>query len=417
MYRYVLEGRKELRGEINIQGAKNSALPILAATLVVNGESVIHNCPVLTDVEASVRILRYLGCRIKREGTTIIVDSSNILRDDIPAELMREMRSSVIFLGALLSRTGHARISLPGGCDLGPRPIDLHLKALRKMGVVINEFRGNIDCMVTDGIEGCQVALGFPSVGATENIILSAVMAKGTTIITNAAAEPEIVDLCDFLNSCGAKITTGESGTIIIDGVDSLHGAQHSIIPDRIVAATYMSAVAVSTGRVTLHNIIPSHLSSIIPVFEESGCNVQTNGLDLTITAPRKLRSLRLIRTMPYPGFPTDAQPPLMAMATQADGTTVFVENIFENRYKHVGELIRLGAKISVEGKVAVIEGPTELYGADVYAQDLRGAAALVVAGLAAEGKTTVYGVEYLERGYEEFDVGLSLLGASIRKI
>ncbi|MDD5923450.1 MAG: UDP-N-acetylglucosamine 1-carboxyvinyltransferase [Clostridia bacterium] len=417
MYRYVLEGRKELRGEINIQGAKNSALPILAATLVVNGESVIHNCPVLTDVEASVRILRYLGCRIKREGTTIIVDSSNILRDDIPAELMREMRSSVIFLGALLSRTGHARISLPGGCDLGPRPIDLHLKALRKMGVVINEFRGNIDCMVTDGIEGCQVALGFPSVGATENIILSAVMAKGTTIITNAAAEPEIVDLCDFLNSCGAKITTGESGTIIIDGVDSLYGTQHSIIPDRIVAATYMSAVAVSTGCVTLHNIIPSHLSSIIPVFEESGCNVQTSGLDLTITAPRKLRSLRLIRTMPYPGFPTDAQPPLMAMATQADGTTVFVENIFENRYKHVGELIRLGAKISVEGKVAVIEGPTELYGTDVYAQDLRGAAALVVAGLAAEGKTTVYGVEYLERGYEEFDVGLSLLGASIRKI
>lgn len=417
MSRLIIDGMKSLYGDVRIQGSKNSALPILAASVIADDESVIHNCPMLTDIDASIKILRYIGCKVRREGTTIITDASSLTRDGIAADLMREMRSSVIFLGALLSKTGHARISLPGGCDLGPRPIDLHLKALRQMGITITEHRGIIDCKAENGIKGASIALSFPSVGATENIILAAVKAEGTTIITNAAAEPEITDLCDYLNSCGAKITTGSSGTIIIDGTPTLHGCSHAIIPDRIVAATYMSAVAVSGGSITLRDLIASHINSIIPIFEESGCKISQKDSNLTITAPKNLRALRLIRTMPYPGFPTDAQPPIMAMSTLAQGTTVFVENIFENRYKHISELIRLGANINVEGKVAIVEGVKALYGTNVTAQDLRGAAALVVASLAAEGKTSISGIEHLERGYEDLDVYLNMLGASIKKI
>lgn len=406
-----------MSGSISVQGAKNSALPILAATLLCGDRCVLHNCPRLSDVETSAKILRYLGCDVQRDGTTLTVDTQTLSRYDIPDELMREMRSSIVFLGAIISSSGMAQMSFPGGCELGPRPIDLHLKALRLMGADITEHHGILDCEAPDGLHGAKIALSFPSVGATENIMLAAVRAEGTTIITNAAREPEISDLADFLNACGAKISGAGEGTIFIDGVNRLHGTQHAIIPDRIVAATYMAAAAVTGGELTLEHVVPAHLSSIIPVFEEAGCCIRNNGNVLMISAPVRLNAVKFIRTMPYPGFPTDAQAPIMAMTAVSNGTSVFVENIFESRYKHVGELARLGANINVEGRVAVVEGVKRLYGAAVEALDLRGSAALVVAALAAEGTTELKGVNFLERGYEDIELCLSSVGASIKKV
>lgn len=415
--RLFINGGNVLSGSINVQGAKNSVLPVLAAAALCKGESVIHNCPDLADVNSTIRILRYLGCTVKRESDTLIINSNGIDRYDIPSTLMREMRSSIIFLGAMLSRTGRAMLTFPGGCELGPRPIDLHLKALKQMGAQICEHHGILDCSTPKGLHGAKISLSFPSVGATENIMLAAVCAKGTTVITNAAREPEICDLADFLNSCGAKITGFGDGVIEVDGVESLCGCRHAIIPDRIAATTYMSAVAATGGELVLKNIIPSHLSGITPIFEESGCDISFSGSDLILHAPDKLRSVKLIRTMPYPGFPTDAQAPVMAMLCLAEGTSIFVENIFESRYKHVGELIRLGASIKVEGRVAIVEGVRHLSGAAVEAMDLRGAAALVVAGLAADGTTEICGLRHIERGYEDIEICLAQLGASIKRI
>lgn len=417
MSKLLVEGANVLSGEVDVQGAKNSALPVLAATILSGSQCVLHNCPNLSDVDASIRILRYLGCDAKRREKTLLIDTADMDRYDIPHELMREMRSSIIFLGAIIAKMHRARLSFPGGCEIGPRPIDLHLKALRQMGVSIIERHGVLDCIAPNGLKGAKIALSFPSVGATENIMIAAATAKGTTTITNAAREPEIVDLADFLNACGAKIYGAGEGTIFIDGVESLGGVQHSIIPDRIVAATLMSAAAVTGSRIKLNNIIPSHLETITPVFEEAGCIVKCKGGTMDFKAPDTLHAVKLVRTMPYPGFPTDAQAPIMAMATVAKGTTVFVENIFESRYKHVDELSRLGANIKVEGKVAVVEGVKNLSGASVQAQDLRGAAALLVAALVADGSTEIGGIKYLERGYEDFEVVLGSLGAKVKKI
>ncbi len=308
-------------------------------------------------------------------------------------------------------------MSLPGGCELGPRPIDLHLSALRQMGIEITEQHGELECVAVDGIKPSKIALSFPSVGATENIMLTAVKAKGTTVITNAAKEPEIVDLADFLNSCGAKISGAGESTIFIDGVEKLSGCNHSIIPDRIVASTLMACCAITSSKITLDSVVYSHLSSITPVFEQAGCEITEKSGKLIIDAPYRLRSPKLIRTMPYPGFPTDAQAPIMAMCCKSRGLTVFVENIFESRYKHVDELNRLGANIKVEGKVALVDGVKHLFGASVQALDLRGAAALVVAALSAQGQTCVCGLNFLERGYDDFEVVLSELGADIKKI
>lgn len=417
MSKLVIEGRRRLSGRVEVQGAKNSALPILAATLLTHDCSVINNCPHLSDVEITLNILRYLGCTARLDGNTVSVDTKCADKYDIPDELMRAMRSSIIFLGALISRFGKARLTFPGGCELGPRPIDLHLKALRMMGVEISEQHGVIECSAPDGIHGAKITLSFPSVGATENIMLAAVTADGTTTITNAAREPEICDLADCLNSFGANISGAGEGTVVIDGVDSLSGAMHTIIPDRIAAATYMAATAATGGRVLIDRVVPSHLSGIIPVFEESGCSVKQRGNSILIDAPHRLKAVNLIRTMPYPGFPTDAQPPLMAMLASAKGTGIFVENIFENRYKHTSSLERMGAKIYIEGKVAVVEGVPELYGAKVSAPDLRGGAALIVAGLSAGGKTEINDIHYIERGYESIELSLSRLGASIKKL
>ena len=414
---YVVEGGRRLSGEVKVQGSKNSALPILAATLLCRGECVLYNCPCLSDVEASLAILRYIGCSARREGDTLIVNTGSVTRFDIPPELMHRMRSSIIFLGAMIARLDRVRMTFPGGCELGPRPIDLHLKALREMGAEICEDHGELDCTVCERLHGAHVALTVPSVGATENIMIAAVTARGTTVITNAAREPEITDLADFLNACGAKISGAGESTVMIDGVERLHSACHAIIPDRIAATTLMAAAAVTRSDICFTGLIPSHLDAVLPVFVSSGCEIDVSGNVLRLSAPYRLSSPKLIRTMPYPGFPTDAQAPVMSMAAVADGMTVFVENIFESRYGHVSELCRLGADIRVEGKVAVVDGVRGLLSARVRARDLRGAAALVVAALCAEGTSEVEGIEFLERGYEDLELVLSSLGAEIKKI
>ena len=413
----LVTGGRRLSGRAKVQGSKNAALPILAATLLCADECVIHNCPRISDVEASIRILRYLGCKAKREGNTLIVDTRDMSRCDIPGELMHRMRSSIIFLGAVLARCRKARISSPGGCELGPRPIDLHLSSLRQMGIDISEEHGILECEARDGLKAANIALSFPSVGATENILLAASVCDGTTILTNAAREPEIVDLADFLISCGAKIDGAGEGTIIIEGVGKLHGATHAIIPDRIVAATLMSAAAVTGSDITLEGVCQSHLGAVIPVFLQCGCEIESDRGDIRFTSPYRLKAPKLIRTTPYPGFPTDAQAPLMSAAAVADGITVFIENMFASRYKHVTELCRLGANIKVEGKVAVVDGVSRLLSAQMCACDLRGAAALTVAALCAQGESEIKGLCYLERGYEDFELVLSSLGADVRKI
>ncbi|MBQ7386096.1 MAG: UDP-N-acetylglucosamine 1-carboxyvinyltransferase [Ruminococcus sp.] len=417
MSKLLIDGCRILGGETKVQGSKNSALPILAASLLSRGESVFFGCPKLSDVDSSVKILRYLGCRVKRSGHTLVVNTESINRDDIPEAMMRLMRSSIIYAGALLATTGRARLTFPGGCEIGNRPIDLHLSAFKRLGAEITERHGELIFKAPKGLKGANIALSFPSVGATENIMIAAAKAKGTTVITNAAREPEITDLADYLNACGASIEGAGEGTVIIDGKEKLHPANHSIIPDRIVAATLMSASAVTGSEITLDGVIKSHLDAIIPCFEQAGCKIDFDAQKMRIKAPKRLKSLGLIRTNPYPGFPTDAQAPLMAVSAVAEGITVFSENIFESRYKHVGEFVRLGADIKVEGKVAVVDGVRKLYSAPLCAKDLRGSAALAVAALAAEGTTEIDTTEYLERGYEDLEVVLTSLGASVRKI
>ncbi len=381
----LIDGPSRLMGELEVQGAKNSTLPLLAGALLCRGQTVLHNCPELSDVDAAVKILEHLGCRCKREGHDLTIENG-VTCHEIPEELMRRMRSSIVFLGAIISRCGEARLCSPGGCELGPRPIDLHISSLKKLGVQVKESGGWLHCSAPGGINGAYVSLSFPSVGATENLILAAVCGSGTTIIANAAREPEISDLCEYLNRCGGRIYGAGESCIIIDGVKELYGAEHRVMPDRIAAVTYMAAAAVTGGNVTLRDVDNTHILPMLTPFEESGCRVRQLGGCLDILAPKRLSAVRHIRTMPYPGFPTDAQPVVMAMAAVGDGTSVFVENIFENRYRHAEGLSRMGARVKVEGKVAVVEGVPELTGATVEAMDLRGGAALIVAGLCAQG-------------------------------
>ena len=414
MSKLFITGQKRLSGCVEVQGAKNSALPILAATVLTRGESVIYRCPDISDVEASQRMLRWLGLKASRSGEAVLVQSDGLCRHDIPDELMRQTRGSIVFLGAVLAAAGRARLSLPGGCEIGLRPIDLHLKALRRMGAVIKERHGWLDCRAPHGLKGAEIALPFPSVGATENIMLAACTACGTTVIGNAAREPEITDLADYLNRCGACIEGAGESEIVIDGVKELHGCDHALIPDRIAAATLLCCAAATGSEITLRGVIHPHLGAVLPLLEDAGCQFSASGNELRVRCPERLRSMKMIRTMPYPGFPTDAQAPLLAAAATADGTTVFVENIFENRYRHTAELARMGADIKTEGKFAVVEGVRSLYGAAVEATDLRGGAALMVAALGAEGKTELSGVHYLERGYDHPELTLSALGAEI---
>ena len=417
MSRIIIEGGNSLSGKIDVQGAKNSVLPVLAGTVLCDGFCEIHNCPSLSDVSTSLHILEHLGCKCSKTDDVVTVDSSYADNFEIPEDLMREMRSSVVFLGAILGRFGKAVISNPGGCELGPRPIDLHLTALRQMGVEINEDHGFLYCNAANGLHGSEIDLSFPSVGATENIILAAARARGKTVIHNAAKEPEISDLADFLNSAGARIYGCGSDTVEIHGVEKLTSAVHSIIPDRIAAETYLCAVAVTGGKVTLEGVMPSHLIPILSAFRQSGCDLDIHGRNLTLTAPKHLERVPTIRTLVHPGFPTDAGPTMIAMLSLARGTSVFVENIFENRFRYIDELNRLGTKIKVEGRVAVIEGTNSLSGAKCSCTDLRGGAALVVAGLAAKGTTEIDNIYHIRRGYDDIEGHLERLGANIKLV
>lgn len=416
MQGFLIEGTKELKGEIRVSGAKNAALPIIAACLLVDGEVRLTDCPGLSDVYSSVRILGCLGCKAKAVNGEFYADCRDVSKDHIPDRLMRLMRSSSLYLGALLGRKGSAYVSYPGGCELGQRPIDLHLYALEKMGAKITEEHGVIECTTPGGLHGAKINLSFPSVGATENVILAAVLARGETVIYGAAREPEIADLSEFLRKCGAKITGDGTSTVRIEGVSRLHGCEYRVMPDRIAAATYMCALALAGGGLCIDNCIEQQLTPVSNVLAEAGCDVYFSGSRMYISRKKPLKSVGTVRTMPYPGFPTDAQPLVTAVLAKCRGTSIVVENIFENRFRLNSELVRMGADIKTEGRIAVIEGVKELYGARVMAADLRAGAALVCAAVSAEGVSELGMTEYIDRGYEHLEDTLSSVGAKIRR-
>ncbi len=410
----IIKGNQRLEGEISLHGAKNSALPILAATVICNGECIIHNVPRLSDIDAAIRILRHVGCIVYREDNTVVVNSKYIDCDSIPDNLMREMRSSIIFLGSILARCKKATLSGPGGCELGPRPIDIHISALKRLGAQIDEDHGNLNCRIEKGLHGAEITFPLPSVGATENAMILASVAKGKTVIRNAAREPEIKDLADFLKGAGAKISGEESGTIEITGVSSLSGVEHTVIPDRIAVSTYMSAVSITGGELLMNNVVTEHIVPVTECFKAAGVKLLLEENKLFLKAPPKLKGGYTVKTHFYPGFPTDAAPTTLAMMSAAEGTSVFVENIFSNRFKYIDELKRMGAKVSVEGKVAIVNGVDDLWGSTVECTDLRGGAALVVAALKAHGTTKINKIYHIDRGYDSIECYLKKLGAEI---
>jgi len=416
MHVYEIEGGRPLEGCLTVQGAKNSVLPILAASLLAPGESVICNCPHLSDVEATCAILRHLGCRVKREGDAISVDASTPNRADIPEKLMGELRSSVIFLGAMLARLGLACLSYPGGCELGPRPIDLHLENLRLLGADIREENGGLYCR-GDAMAGREICLPIPSVGATENLMLAACGCPGETVILGAAREPEVVDLQGFLRAMGAEIAGAGSDRIAVRGGKRLHPSRYTVMGDRIAAATCLCGVGAAGGRIELLGLEGETLTAVLTCLEGAGCSIRTEPGRIALTAEKPLRGIPPVRTAPFPGFPTDAQALLMAALAGGTGSTMFVENMFQSRYHHVDELRRMGAHIQTDGRVAVVTGMGRLRGARVRGVDLRGAAALVVAGLGAEGTTQVSGLNHIRRGYENLARELNSLGAHIREV
>ncbi len=419
MDRLLIKGGSRLNGELKVHGSKNAVLPILAASILNSGISIIRNCPRLKDVETMIKILRTLGCKVEWEkSNTLVIDSSVITSNVIPEKLAAEMRSSIIFLGPMLARLGSVTVSYPGGCEIGPRPIDLHIKALRKLGARVHDTMGGFICCEAEKIKGCGIHLEYPSVGATENIMLASVFADGVTCIKNAAKEPEIADLQDFLSKMGISVTGAGTGVIKVAGSGrDLQQVDKTVVFDRIVAGTYIAAAAVTYGNVTLEGIIPEHLRAVIHTATECGCKIDEYRNSIRIKAPGRLEAVDTIRTLPYPGFPTDMQPQSMAMLTTARGTSIIVETVFENRYKHVDELVRMGASIKLEGRIAVVKGVRELFGANVRASDLRGGAALVIAGLAASGETSVDNVKHIDRGYEAIERDLASAGACIKRM
>lgn len=414
MGKFIVNGSNQLEGELRVQGSKNAVLPILAATVLNNNISIIHDCPNIRDVDTMVTILERLGCSVKKEQNTLIIDSSNMDQFKVPEDLVREMRSSIILLGSLLAINKEVLISYPGGCSIGHRPIDIHLKALKELGVTVEEKHGYIYCQAKK-IRGEKITLDFPSVGATENIMLAAVLCEGETIIYNPAKEPEIIDLQNFLNSMGANVKGAGTNKIIIKGVKKLHSTEYQVIPDRIVAGTYLMAAAITGSHITLQNVHREHLYSVMSKLKEMGCGIREENTLVEINAPKIIEPVDIIRTQTYPGYPTDMQAQTMATLTVSNGTSIITETIFESRYKHAEELIRMGAKIKLEGRTAIIRGVPRLEGAEVIAKDLRGGAALIIAGLRAEGETTILHSYHVERGYEDITRDLKMLGANIR--
>ena len=409
----IIDGGNKLHGGIRVQGAKNGALPALAAS-VLGGRSVIRNCPRLTDTDSSVEILRLLGCEVERDGDTVAVDASRTPRCDIPPELMSRMRSSVIFLGAVLARCGRAVVSAPGGCMLGRRPIDLHLEAMRLLGADVTERRGLMFCECAGRLKGAEIVLSYPSVGATENVIIAASTAKGRTVLVGAAREPEITELADFINAKGGRISGAGGDVVIIDGVEALGDCEHVCIPDRIAAATYIAAAAATGSELTLYGAEPKHMTAVISAFSETGCRFRESGSGLTVTAPERLKAVRFIRAAPYPCFPTDAQPLLAAALAFADGVSVINETVFDGRFRYLRKLAKFGADVKAEGSLAVIRGRPFLTGAKAECTDLRGGAALLTAAFGARGRSEISAIRHIDRGYESVETAFAAAGAKI---
>lgn len=408
-----IRGGKRLEGACFVQGSKNASLPILAASVICPASTQLLNVPQLRDVDAALRILRHLGCRAEQRDGEVSIDSRSLSGCNIPHSLMEEMRSSVIFMGALVARCGEARLSLPGGCQLGKRPIDLHLAALRQMGAEIREDGGEIFCSAPR-LNGAEIVLPFPSVGATENIMLAACAAKGETVIHGAAREPEIAALQDYLRAMGAEVRGAGTDTVVIGALRPEKHIACRIIPDRIVASTIACAAACTGGDVELRGIDPRQFSTVLRFLNQAGCDIISTDRSVRLRSEGRLKAVGEISTAPYPGFPTDAQPVLMAALLKARGLTRITENIFENRYRQVPELCRLGADIVTHGKIAEIWGVDSLHGTALTATDLRGGAAMIVAGLSAEGETLICDEGHISRGYERFDARLRALGADI---
>lgn len=414
MERIIIKGGRRLKGTVRVGGSKNAALPILGAGLLCPGETVIRDVPRLRDVEVMISLLEYLGARVSRDKNTLRIDASAVRPREVSEELMRRMRASNLVLGPLLSRFGAVCISQPGGCDIGLRPMDLHLKAVRKLGAEVSEKKGFIRA-VACRLRGADIHFDLPSVGATENAMMAAVLAEGVTVLRNAAREPEIVDLQDFLNAMGARITGAGSGDIRVEGVSELYPAEHRVIPDRIEAGTHMIAAAITGGEVEVTNVVTAHVEPVLAKLEECGVGVTQNRDRVLVAANGRLRAAD-VKTLPYPGFPTDMQPQFVALSCVAAGTGVITETVFENRFKHVSELRRMGADIRLEDRTAIVRGGSGLYGAHVEATDLRAGAALVLAGLAAENTTVIESPEHIDRGYEDLERKYRDLGAEIRR-
>ena len=413
MASYIIKGGEKLEGIVKISGSKNAALPILAATVLNVGKTTLYNVPNIQDTQMMFKILETLGGKVEKKNNKIIIDTSKINKFEIPEELMHKMRSSVILAGSLLGRYKKAIFSYPGGCDIGSRPIDLHLRSFEKLGINVVQNYGNIICDA-EKIKGEKIDLDFPSVGATENAILASVLAEGITTITNAAREPEIIE--NFLNKMGAKIIGAGTNEIQITGVKKLKDISYNIMPDRIETGTFLCLAVATKGNLILENTNAEHITPVITKLQEADCKIEIEKNKIKINSNKKIKALD-IKTMPYPGFPTDMQSVFSAMLTTAKGTSIIVENIFENRFKYTQELNKMGAKITVEGKSAIIRGVRKLYGANVKATDLRGGAALVLAGLSAKGVTKVDDIEYILRGYENFDKKLRNINADIQII
>jgi UDP-N-acetylglucosamine 1-carboxyvinyltransferase len=412
--KFLINGEKPLKGEIKVGGAKNAALPIIASSLLADSKIILEDIPKLRDVTNLCSIIRDMGADVKRDGHTLTIDPTGVNKTEADHELARKLRASYYILGVMLAKEGEARTTLPGGCNIGNRPIDLHLKGFRALGAEVNLDHGVVD-VKADKLQGADIYLDYPSVGATINIMIAASRAEGKTIIENAAREPEIVDLANFLTVMGANIKGVGTDVIKIEGVKEMHGVEHRIIPDRIEAGTYMIAAAITGGDIFVRNVLTEHVKPLIAKMHEMGIVVEEDISGVRVKANGKLKTVD-VKTLPYPGFPTDMQSQMMALLTQADGTSLIIETVWENRFMHVDELKRMGAEIKIDGHSALVK-PGRLTGAEVKATDLRAGAALILAGLAAEGKTELREIYHVERGYEDIDKKLQAVGARIKKV
>lgn len=419
MDKIIVKGGRALTGNVRVEGAKNAVLPVLAAALLASkGKNIINEVPSLADVNTINEVLRSLNTTIdyKPEMNQVIIDSTAPLESEAQFEYVRKMRASILVMGPILARNGFARVALPGGCAIGSRPIDQHLKGFEAMGATISFGQGFVEARTEGRLQGAKIYLDFPSVGATENIMTAAALAEGTTVIENAAKEPEIVDLANFINNMGGKVKGAGTDVIKIEGVAELTGAEHTIIPDRIEAGTFMVAAAITRGDVTIENAVPEHMTALISKMQEMGVEITETEAGLRIKAEGELKSVD-IKTMPHPGFPTDVQSQMMALMMTAHGTGIITETVFENRFMHVEEFRRMNGNLKIEGRSVIMENPSDLQGAEVAATDLRAAAALILAGLVANGVTRVTELKHLDRGYVNFDKKLAALGADVERV